>query len=123
MSFVFYRTFTFWRFMIHIPLGESQMRVSYSVNNGIEMDFFVPGRMQNMRWAAYSVSLSPSCFCPSFMPPERLISPVFASLLSAMVLVRVLTLMTSVDRAFKAATTLYGWIYFKSTPRNLFMSW
>lgn len=63
MSFVSYRTFTFWRFMIHVPLGESQMRVSYSVNNGIEMDFFVPGRMQNMRWAAYSVSLSPSCFC------------------------------------------------------------
>ncbi|KAI0691176.1 hypothetical protein BC835DRAFT_1407314 [Cytidiella melzeri] len=47
-------TFTFWRFMIHIPLGINEMRVSYSVNDGIEMDFFVPGRDQNMRWAAYS---------------------------------------------------------------------
>lgn len=50
------RTFTFWRFMIHIPLGSHEMRVSYAVNNGIEMNFYVPGRDQNMRWAAYSVS-------------------------------------------------------------------
>lgn len=48
-------TFTFWRFMIHIPLGPSEMRVSYSVNKGQEMQFFVPGRGQNMRWAAHSV--------------------------------------------------------------------
>ena len=48
-------TFTFWRFMIHIPLGPQEMRVTYSVNNGQEMDFVVPGRNQNMRWAAYSV--------------------------------------------------------------------
>lgn len=47
-------TFTFWRFMIHIPLGPAEMRVSYSVNNGQEMSFYVPGRGQNMRWAAYS---------------------------------------------------------------------
>ncbi|KAF7796739.1 hypothetical protein EIP86_007922 [Pleurotus ostreatoroseus] len=47
-------TFTFWRFMIHIPLGPQEMRVTYSVNNGQEMDFVVPGRNQNMRWAAYS---------------------------------------------------------------------
>ncbi|KAI0086636.1 hypothetical protein BDY19DRAFT_986462 [Irpex rosettiformis] len=47
-------TFTFWRFMIHVPLGPNEMRVLYSVNNGIELGFFVPGRNQNMRWAAYS---------------------------------------------------------------------
>ncbi|PSS32188.1 hypothetical protein PHLCEN_2v2061 [Hermanssonia centrifuga] len=47
-------TFTFWRFMIHIPLGSAEMRVTYSINDGQEMDFFVPGRSQNMRWAAYS---------------------------------------------------------------------
>lgn len=40
--------------MIHIPLAPHEMEVSYTVNNGIEMNFFVPGRNQNMRWAAYS---------------------------------------------------------------------
>lgn len=48
-------TFTFWRFMIHIPLGLQEMRVAYDVNGGEEMYFVVPGRTQNMRWAAYSV--------------------------------------------------------------------
>ena len=43
--------------MIHVPLGNNEMRESYSVNNGIELGFFVPGRNQNMRWAAYSVSI------------------------------------------------------------------
>ena len=42
--------------MIHIPLGPQEMRVTYSINNGQELDFVVPGRTQNMRWAAYSVS-------------------------------------------------------------------
>lgn len=49
-------TFTFWRFMIHIPLGPHEMQINYSVNNGIGLSFFVPGRDENMRWAAYSVS-------------------------------------------------------------------
>jgi hypothetical protein len=53
-----YRTFTFWRFMIHVPLGPGEMRVTYHVNNGQEMSFFVPSRDQNMRWAAYSVRIS-----------------------------------------------------------------
>jgi hypothetical protein len=30
--------------------------VQYSVNDGLEMSFFVPGRQQTMRLAAYSVS-------------------------------------------------------------------
>lgn len=51
-------TFTFWRFMIHIPLGPHEMRITYSVNRGQEMEFFVPGRSQNMRWAAYSVRMT-----------------------------------------------------------------
>ena len=41
--------------MIHVPLGPGQMRVMYSINRGQEMEFYVPGRNQNMRWAAYSV--------------------------------------------------------------------
>ncbi|KIY71124.1 hypothetical protein CYLTODRAFT_419127 [Cylindrobasidium torrendii FP15055 ss-10] len=47
-------TFTFWRFMIHIPLGQSEMPVWYSINGGQKMQFFVPGRTQNFRWAAHS---------------------------------------------------------------------
>jgi hypothetical protein len=49
-------TYTFWRFLIHIPLAESEMKIQYSINNGLHIDFFVPGRRQTMRLAAYSVS-------------------------------------------------------------------
>ena len=42
--------------MIEIPLTSHEMRISYTINNGIELNFHVPGRNQNMRWAAYSVS-------------------------------------------------------------------
>ncbi|EPQ58419.1 hypothetical protein GLOTRDRAFT_36442 [Gloeophyllum trabeum ATCC 11539] len=48
------RTFTFWRFLIQIPLGPHEMRIKYYINNGQEMDFWVPGIGQNMRWATYS---------------------------------------------------------------------
>ncbi|KAI0293385.1 hypothetical protein BC826DRAFT_1105045 [Russula brevipes] len=48
-------TYTFWRFLIQIPLGDSEMEIHYSINNGNEMLFFVPGRQQTMRLAAYSV--------------------------------------------------------------------
>ncbi|KAI0293383.1 hypothetical protein BC826DRAFT_910742 [Russula brevipes] len=47
-------TYTFWRFLFQIPLGDSEMKVHYSINNGSEMHFFVPGRQQTMRLAAYS---------------------------------------------------------------------
>ncbi|KAJ3991526.1 hypothetical protein F5050DRAFT_1802118 [Lentinula boryana] len=47
-------TFTFWRFMIHVPLGPNEMEVTYSINNGQRLHFFVPGQNQNMRWASYS---------------------------------------------------------------------
>ena len=50
------RTYTFWRFLIRIPLTNSEMKIQYSVNDGMEMDFFVPARNQTMRLAAYSVS-------------------------------------------------------------------
>jgi hypothetical protein len=51
----FFSTYTFWRFLIQIPLSNSEMKVRYSINYGMEMDFFVPGRGQTMRLAAYSV--------------------------------------------------------------------
>jgi hypothetical protein len=52
----FVSTYTFWRFLIQIPLSDYEMRVQYSINKGMEMEFFVPGRSQTMRLAAYSVS-------------------------------------------------------------------
>lgn len=50
-------TFTFWRFMLEIPLGPTEMRISYNVNRGLPLNFYVPGRADNMRWATYSVSM------------------------------------------------------------------
>ncbi|KAF5386786.1 hypothetical protein D9615_001876 [Tricholomella constricta] len=47
-------TFTFWRFLIQIPLGPHEMSVTYNINSGQQLEFFVPGRAQNMRWAAHS---------------------------------------------------------------------
>lgn len=34
------------------------MIVKYTVNNGQPLEFYVPGREQEMRWAAYSVCAS-----------------------------------------------------------------
>ncbi|KAI0317869.1 hypothetical protein OF83DRAFT_1083328 [Amylostereum chailletii] len=47
-------TSTFWRFLIEIPLSEHEMRIRYNLNNGQDLEFFVPGRTQTMRVAAYS---------------------------------------------------------------------
>ncbi|KAF8232307.1 hypothetical protein L208DRAFT_1272706 [Tricholoma matsutake] len=47
-------TFTFWRFLIQIPLGDHEMAVKYSINAGQQLEFVVPGRNQNMRWAVHS---------------------------------------------------------------------
>jgi hypothetical protein len=49
-------TYTFWRFLIQIPLSGSEMKIQYSINDGLALDFFVPGCGQTMRLAAYSVS-------------------------------------------------------------------
>ncbi|CCM03699.1 uncharacterized protein FIBRA_05845 [Fibroporia radiculosa] len=65
-------TNTFWRFMLEIPLGRNEMRINYSLNSGLTMQFHVPARSQNMRWAAYSCNgfsagVNPSDFCgPGF---------------------------------------------------------
>ncbi|PPQ73897.1 hypothetical protein CVT26_011729, partial [Gymnopilus dilepis] len=47
-------TFTFWRFLIKVPLAQHEMPVRYSINRGQQLEFWVPGRNQNMRWAAHS---------------------------------------------------------------------
>ena len=59
-------TFTFWRFLIKVPLAQHEMVIKYSVNNGQQIEFWVPGRMQNMRWAAHSVRIR---VCNSFCFP------------------------------------------------------
>lgn len=41
--------------MIQIPLATREMRVEYRLNKGQELNFFVPGLKENMRWAAHSV--------------------------------------------------------------------
>jgi hypothetical protein len=52
------RTFTFWRFFIHVPLAPHEMAITYSINRGQQLRFFVPGRTQNMRFASTSVCLT-----------------------------------------------------------------
>ncbi|KAF9452283.1 hypothetical protein P691DRAFT_795246 [Macrolepiota fuliginosa MF-IS2] len=47
-------TFTFWRFLIKVPLCDHEMEITYRINNGQILNFYVPGRNQNMRWAAHS---------------------------------------------------------------------
>ena len=54
---IVFSTFTFWRFMLEIPLGPTETRITYSVNRGLPLNFYVPGSADNMRWAAYSVSM------------------------------------------------------------------
>lgn len=49
-------TFTFWRFMVQVPLADVEMSINYRVNGGAEVEFFVPALDQNMRWATYSVT-------------------------------------------------------------------
>ena len=33
------------------------MNIKYSINHGQQLEFWVPGRTQNMRWAAHSVGI------------------------------------------------------------------
>ncbi|KAM6500879.1 hypothetical protein JOM56_003893 [Amanita muscaria] len=47
-------SFTFWRFYLEVPLADNGQEVTYHINDGQRMHFHVPGRNQNMRWAAHS---------------------------------------------------------------------
>jgi len=58
---------TFWRWMIQVPLGPEEMGVRYRINRGQEIQFFVPGLNQNMRFAAtscngFSLTVNPEDF-------------------------------------------------------------
>jgi hypothetical protein len=114
-SYLLRSTFTFWRFMIHVPLSQNEMRVSYSVNNGIEMDFFVPGRNQNMRCAAYSVSSS--CARVGIERHTHILTIYASATASA----QGLTPMISADPVSRVAMTLCGLICWKNTKRHHIM--
>lgn len=45
---------SFWRFMIQIPLQEFEQAVAYRLNGGAANTFIVPAYGQNMRWMAHS---------------------------------------------------------------------
>ncbi|KAL7411351.1 hypothetical protein BDY24DRAFT_364703 [Mrakia frigida] len=47
-------SFTFTRFTILIPLTEKSTQISYRVNHGTELSFWVPGKNEPLRWAAHS---------------------------------------------------------------------
>jgi hypothetical protein len=43
--------------MLHVPLAQREQTVTYNINHGQQLEFVVPGRNQNMRWASYSVCI------------------------------------------------------------------
>jgi len=47
-------TFSFYRFMLEVPLQRIEMVVSYGLNGGEGIEFVVPKLGQNLRWAAHS---------------------------------------------------------------------
>lgn len=47
-------TSSFFRFIMEFPLQDIEMAVRYRLNGGAAMDFVVPARGQNLRWAAHS---------------------------------------------------------------------
>lgn len=47
-------SFTFTRFPIQVPMTEKSVQVNYRVNRGTQLNFWVPGKNENLRWAAHS---------------------------------------------------------------------
>lgn len=45
---------SFWRMKFEIKLSDIEMKVSYSINSGKELNFYVPAINQNMRWVGHS---------------------------------------------------------------------
>jgi hypothetical protein len=61
---------SFWRFMLEVPLQEVEMAVRYRLNGGAEMEFVIPKRGQNFRWAAHSCNGAFGVF-QTHTPPIR----------------------------------------------------
>lgn len=96
--------------MIEIPLGPREMAITYSINSGQRLEFFVPGHTQNMRWAAHSVS-----------PPSRQIRSVTKDGTSATDFQLVSIQKISVGQDSGQVMTLSGSTYCINMRRNLFM--
>jgi hypothetical protein len=45
---------SFYRFMLAIPVQDVEMTVAYRLNSGAPLEFVIPARGQNLRWAAHS---------------------------------------------------------------------
>ncbi|WPH02394.1 Hypothetical protein R9X50_00525700 [Acrodontium crateriforme] len=61
------RDFTFWRFNIEIELASTQQRISYRINNGPAIGFWVPARHETMNIMfhscnGFSMSVDPNTF-------------------------------------------------------------
>lgn len=45
---------SFWRMKFEIKLSDIEMKISYSINNGKELNFYIPPYNKNMRWVGHS---------------------------------------------------------------------
>ena len=94
------------------------MAVRYSVNNGQLIEFWVPGKMQSMRWAAYSVRIHVrSSFCLFYFSVTC--SLAFSAMDSQQMWIQTIFGVQVSNRVM----TLYGWIYLPSIMNSHFMLW
>jgi len=109
-------TFTFWRFLIRVPLAQREMVVTYSINGGQKLAFHVPGRGDNMRLAIHSVS----SYRTSSLRLVGWRSISFSATGFPLVSIK----MTLGDQASNQVMTLSGWTCSPNMPNNLSMlSW
>ena len=95
------------------------MAIKYSVNNGQLIEFWVPGRMQNMRWAAYSVRVHVQVCGSFFVYFSVTCSLPFSAMDSRQVWIQTIFGVQVSNRVM----TLYGWIYLQNIMNNHFMHW
>ncbi|TIA90153.1 hypothetical protein E3P99_01665 [Wallemia hederae] len=60
-------SYTFWRFMIDVPMGDAESPVDYNVNGGAKNTFYVPATTQHLRWIGqscngFSMGVNPADF-------------------------------------------------------------
>ena len=109
-------TYTFWRFLIQIQLAEHEMKIQYSINDGLKMDFFVPGHRETMRLATYSVS-EPNLHRTAQYPFDD-VNP-----RSAMGSAPAWTQMAFAHRGSRLVTTLFGWTCWQNMPSSPSIYW
>jgi hypothetical protein len=103
--------------MIQLPLSQYEMPVTYRVNGGQGIQFVVPGRGQELRWAAHSVCVIAHSSTISLYPIQLLITLSF----SVTDLAQVSMPMISRDPGIRLGSTQFGQICWKSMLRSHFM--